>query len=194
MGLQAVERSPAAGAPGARHRPAVEPGARGWSFSDAPVAIRTQASLASIRLRPWNRGAGPVRAVGSQACPGGEGGDRPDAAGEWEPRGSGAPGNADVLDPGRSRERRGTPAARVRTPRAGRGSPSGSRAWSTIPRSRAPPRGWASETPGARFVYTFWYRPMEPPREEPARPARGVGAPAAAAPEDRARGRARARC
>lgn len=170
MGLEAVERSPAAGAPGQRDRPMVEPGARGWFFSDSLIAIRTQANLASIRLRLWNRGTEPVRIVWSQAAPVGEGGDCPEAAGEWELRGSGAPGDADVLDPGQSRERRVTPAARVRTARGESWEPVRLLCMVYDPAQPRAALRLGVETPGVRFVYTFWYRLMEPPREDPADP------------------------
>jgi hypothetical protein len=170
VGLEAVERSPGEGRD-APPRPIVEPGARGYFFSDSLIAFRTQADLASVRLRLWNRGQEPIRITWDGSGPAGEGARRaagcPEAAGDWELRGSGPNGDAGVLDPGRSRESRAMLAARVGSSRGG--------TWESVrilcmvfdpvePRAALRLR---VETPTARFVYTFWYRLMEAPREDP---------------------------
>ena len=114
-------------------------------------------------------------------------------------RRSGRTGSVDVLDPGESRERRVAPAARVRTPRGESWEPVRLPCLVYDPAEPRAALRLGVETPGARFVYTFWYRLMEPPREDPAmyaptrpgagpepsgiRPEGGLSGPAPAAAE-----------
>lgn len=170
VGLEAVERSPGEGR-GAPPRPIVEPGARGYFFVDSLIAFRTQADLASVRLRLWNRGREPIRVAWDGSGPAGGSGRRdagcPETVGDWEFRGSGPPGDFGVLDPGRSRERRVTLAARVGAPRGESWEPVGVLCLVFDPGEPRAALRLRVETPTARFVYTFWYRLMESPREDP---------------------------
>ena len=168
VGLEAVERWSTAGAPAARGRPVAEPGARGYYFADSLIALRTRAGPGSIRLRLWNRGREPVRIVWEPAASAGEAGECPEAARGWELRASGEVENADVLGPGQSRERRVTPAARVSTARGEGWEPVRLPCLVYDPAEPRAALRLGVETPGGRFDYTFWYRLMEPPREDPA--------------------------
>ncbi|HEX7243449.1 MAG TPA: hypothetical protein VF263_24405 [Longimicrobiaceae bacterium] len=166
VGLAAVERSPVTG--GGSPRPTTEPGARSYFFADSLIAFRTQAGLAEVRFRVWNVGREPVRIVSAPSGPGA--GTGPIACPEptigWELRRSGARGPAEVLGPGESREGYATPGAWVPTP-AGE-------AWRSVRLvcmvfDPAAPRAalrLGVERGGVRYEYTFWYRLMEPPRED----------------------------
>ena len=170
MGLEAVDRSSAEGAPSGELRPATEPGRRGYFFADSLIALRSRADLASIRVRVWNRSREPIRLIWEQQGPGPHGWQParacPDTVTAWAVRRSGPPRAPDVVEPGAAREGSATPVARVRT--------LGGDAWQAVSlqcvvydpaEPRMALRLWV-ETGGVRHVYTLWYRLLEPPRAD----------------------------
>lgn len=175
LGLEAVERVPA-GAPGGAFPPAAEPGERGWLFADSLIGFRTRASSSSVRFRVWNRGREPVRILAYGTGPPTAAGACPETAADWSLRPNAVPGEPDTLGPGESWESDALPAARPLDP-AGE-------AWRRVglaclvfdPGAPRAALRLGVERAGLRYDYTFWYRLMEPPREDgPGEPFRGNG-------------------
>lgn len=164
LGLEAVERVPA-GASGGAIRPVAEPGERGWLFADSLIGFRTRAHSSSVRLRVWNRGSEPVRILLYGTGPRTPADGCPDSAADWILHPDEVPGGHDPLGPGESWESDALPAARL--DRAGD-------AWREVGLAclvfdPAEPRAalrLGVERAGVRYDYTFWYRLMEPPRED----------------------------
>ena len=166
LGLDAVERVPAAGAPGMAVRPAAEPGERGWLFADSLIGFRTRAKPASVRFRLWNRGSVPVLILRDSAGTPHPAGACPDSATEWSLRASGAPESPAALDPGESWESDAVPAARLRDPAGAAWSGVGLACLVFDPAEPRVALRLAVERGGVRYDYTFWYRLMEAPRED----------------------------
>lgn len=181
MGLAAVERASPGGGSAGLHV-AGEPGTRGYLFTDSLIAFRTRVRPGSVRFRLWNRGDRPVRVLWPDLGVVNDAPEPPcpDSARGWALRGSASPGEDVELLPGESAEGHAVLAVRVRT--------AAGETWqaSSLPClvfDPAEPRAGLRlevETAGLRHRYTFWYRLVEPPRED--------GAPAPVASRDEAGG------
>jgi hypothetical protein len=168
LGLESVERAPAHGA-GAPRGPVAEPGVRGWLFADSVIVLRTRAGTAGVRFRIWNRMGEPMHVSWDPApAPAGRSGAScPAASDAWVLAGGRTAAPPDAIAPGGSWEAVVQPAARL----AGTGE-----AWRTVPLpclvfDPAEPRvalRLRVQAGTRRFGYTFWYRLMAPPREDPA--------------------------
>jgi hypothetical protein len=162
MGLQAVERTRAPGAPVASHPPITEPGSRGYLFVDSVIAVRTRVSGRVVRFRLWNHGREPITVLA-------------DERGGTEPRPGVCPPDGErvevlrrerrepdtVMAPGASQEYEAVPAV-----------PAGSGGATARPAGGCPGAGSAGgalslrltvEAGGARYLYTFWYRATDAP-------------------------------
>jgi hypothetical protein len=175
LGLEAVERVPA-GAPGQSIRPAAEPGERGWLFADSLIGFRTRARAASVRFRLWNRGSEPVRILLYGTGPRTPANACPDTATDWTLGTGGAPGTPRPLEPGESWESDVLPAARPLDSVGEDWREAGLACFVFDPVAPRAALRLGVERGGVRYDYTFWYRLMEPPREDrPEAPGRGGG-------------------
>ena len=170
IGLEAVERSPAAGAPVTVSRPVVEPGARGYLFVDSLIAFRTRTNAAVVRFRLWNHGGTPITLLRDGAGLDARPGECPSAGGLLELRRRERREPETVVAPGASHEDEAVPAARV--------SGTDGEAWRSVglpcfvfdPVGERVALRLAVEAGGARYLYTFWYRLLEAPREDGSAP------------------------
>jgi hypothetical protein len=175
LGLEAVERVPA-GAPGGGFLPAAEPGERGWLFADSLIGFRTRARPASVRFRVWNRGREPVRILWDTAATAPPADGCPESAAGWMLRPDGTAGGPDTLAPGESWESDALPAARPAAPAGETWREAGLACLVFDPAEPRMALRLGVERAGVRYDYTFWYRLMEPPREDrPGEPGRGGG-------------------
>lgn len=179
LGLESVERTPPAAA-GARLQPVAEPGVRGWMFADSLIVFRTRTGASSVRVRVWNRSAVPVQvswdSVAGAAGRGGSDGC-PEFAERWMLRDRDGALPPYTLAPGASWEKVVEPAALGAGP---------GQVWRMVSlpclvfdpaQPRAALRLWVQAGP-RRYGYTFWYRLMEPPREDAVEAAGAQGSAA----------------
>jgi hypothetical protein len=169
LGLDAVERVPA-GAPGGAIRPAAEPGERGWLFADSLIGFRTRANSAFVKVRMWNRGSETIRVLADGVAASSPAGACPDAAAGWTLRPDGAPGGTGTLAPGDSWESDALPAARPLDPAGADWREVGLACLVFDPAAPRVALRLGVERAGVRYDYTFWYRLIEPPREDAAAP------------------------
>jgi hypothetical protein len=164
--LEAVERSSAPGTPATWSRPVMEPGERGFLFTDSVIAVRTRVSAAVVRFRLWNTGRAPITILRDGtgfdprpiACP--------SASGGLELRSRGPRGRETVVAHGASDEDEAVPAAHSSASAAEHWRPVGLLCFVFDPVQDRIPLRVIVAVDGARYHYTFWYRLIEAPRED----------------------------
>ncbi|HET7231412.1 MAG TPA: hypothetical protein VFJ16_15495 [Longimicrobium sp.] len=165
MRLEAVERSAAPGAPATWSKPVMEPGERGYLFTDSVIAVRTRVNATTVRFRLWNTGRGPITVVRDAAfdprpvaCP--------SAGGGLELRSRGPRGIETVAAHGSSHGDEVVPVAPSPASGADPWRPVGLLCFVFDPvQDRIALRVMVAAD-GTHYRYTFWYRLIEPPRED----------------------------